>query len=113
MKYIDTDQEGLFSLVASQLETCLQAGGRCKLPSSRAERVLSAFPWFRAKSEFNEVWSTFIDNIRVLVFLHSHIVLALQILVRFKKMITMKKLAETQRMGRGSLSLEFQGTKDL
>ena len=107
VKYIDTDQaRDFFSPVASQLEACLQAGGRCKLPSSRAERMWSAFHQFRTKPELKEAWSTFIDNIRMPVSLHSHIVLALQILVDrwFKKMITMKRPAETQRMRRGSLS---------
>ena len=55
--HADHQGRAFFSNVASHLEACLQAGGRCKLPSSKNQRMWSAFHKFRTKPEIMKAWS--------------------------------------------------------
>ena len=89
--HADHQGRAFFSNVASHLEACLQAGGRCKLPSSKNQRMWSAFHKFWTKPEIMKAWSSYIAAIpEIPVSLHPHTTLALQFLVDrwFKSMIT-------------------------
>ena len=92
--------------VISRLEACLQAGDRCRLPSSKAGRMWSAFHRFRVEPHLRVNWTTFLSNIQLPDALHMHSVFALQLIVDrlLKKLISLRAEEQSQRVGRNNLS---------
>ena len=99
-----------FSYAAKQLDICLQAGERCKLPSSKAQRMWSAFHKFRNKPELLVAWSACIQNQGISDVDPSTTRLGLQVLIDrwFKSMILNRSKKPEQAVDLTPLSAREQ-----
>lgn len=107
LRSVNTRQaRDFFVAVASRLEACMRAGDRCRLPSSKAGRMWSAFHQFRVEPHLRVSWTSFLASIELPVSLHQHSILALQLVVNrwLKKFISMKNEEHSQRVSGNRLS---------
>ena len=107
LKSVNTYQaRDFFVAVVSRLEACLRAGDRCRLPSSKAGRMWSAFHRFRVEPHLKAAWTALLSSIQLPVALRQHSVFALQLVVDrlLKKLISMRNEEQSLSVSRYSLS---------